>query len=172
MKTSDTRKKIVSLPQLLAQRAIWRREGRTVVWTNGCFDVVHVGHVRNLEAAAAEGDVLVVGLNSDASTRRLKGPSRPIVPQNERAELLAALSCVDAVYIYEDDTAIPALREVQPEFYCKGSEYAPPNGKFVPEAETVHAYGGQIRYMPQIPDRSTTDLVKRILERAQKPGEK
>jgi rfaE bifunctional protein nucleotidyltransferase chain/domain len=172
MKKSDTRKKIVTLPQLLAQRAIWRREKQTVVWTNGCFDVVHVGHIRNLEAAAAEGDVLVVGLNSDASTRRLKGPSRPIVPQNERAELLAALGCVDAVYIFEDDTAIPSLREVRPEIYCKGAEYAPPNGKFVPEAETVHSYGGELRYMPQIPDRSTTDLVRRILEGAPKPGGK
>ena len=162
MQVPDARTKIVTLDALVARRAAWRRAGRTVVWTNGCFDIVHIGHIRNLEAAAGQGDVLVVGLNSDASVRRLKGPSRPVVPQDERAELIASLSCVDHVYVYDDDTAIPALTRLQPEIYCKGAEYAPPHGRFVPEAETVRAYGGELRYLPQIPGRSTTEMLRRL----------
>ena len=164
MKTSDTMAKIVTLEQLLVKRAEWRQQGRAVVWTNGCFDVVHVGHIRNLQAAAQQGDVLVVGINSDASVRRIKGPTRPVIEQDERAELLAALSCVDCVLVFEGDTVIPTLTQLQPEIHCKGAEYAPPNGKFVPEAETVRAYGGEIRYMPQIPNRSTSEIIRRIGE--------
>ena len=162
MKTSDTKAKIVTLECLLALRAEWRQQGRTVVWTNGCFDVVHVGHIRNLQAAAQQGDVLVVGINSDDSVRRIKGPTRPVIEQDERAELLASLACVDCVLIFEGDTVIPVLSRLQPEIHCKGAEYAPPNGKFVPEADTVRAYGGEIRYMPQIPNRSTSEIIRRI----------
>jgi D-glycero-beta-D-manno-heptose 1-phosphate adenylyltransferase len=162
MKTPDPRTKIVSMEKLLALRAEWRRQGRTLVWTNGCFDVVHVGHIRNLHAAAQQGDVLVVGINSDASVRRIKGPTRPVIPHDERAELLASLACVDYVLVFADDTVIPVLSRLQPEIHCKGAEYAPPNGKFVPEVDTVRAYGGEIRYMPQIPNRSTSELIQRI----------
>jgi len=162
MKAPDPQTKIVTLERLLALRAEWRRQGRMVVWTNGCFDVLHVGHIRNLYAAAQQGDVLVVGINSDASVRRIKGASRPVIEQNERAELLASLACVDCVLIFEEDTVIPVLSRLQPEIHCKGAEYAPPNGKFVPEADTVRAYGGEIRYMPQIPNRSTSEIIRRI----------
>ena len=162
MKTPDPQTKIVTLARLLALRAEWRRQGRIVVWTNGCFDVLHVGHIRNLHAAAQQGDVLVVGINSDASVRRIKGASRPVIEQDERAELLASLACVDYVLIFEEDTVIPVLSRLQPEIHCKGAEYAPPNGKFVPEADTVRAYGGEIRYMPQIPNRSTSAIIRRI----------
>ena len=170
MKTVETQAKIVTLEQLLALRANWRQQGRSVVWTNGCFDVVHVGHIRNLQAAAQQGDVLVVGINSDVSVRRIKGPTRPVIEQGERAELLAALACVDCVLIFEGDTVIPVLARLQPEIHCKGAEYAPPNGKFVPEADTVHAYGGEIRYMPQIPNRSTTEIIRRIGESGEVAG--
>lgn len=162
MKAPDPQTNIVTLEWLLALRAEWRRQGRTVVWTNGCFDVLHVGHIRNLRAAAQQGDVLVVGINSDASVRRIKGPTRPVIEQNERAELLAALACVDYVLIFEDDTPTPVLARLQPEIHCKGAEYAPPHGKPVPEADTVRAYGGEIRYIPLIPNRSTSEIIRRI----------
>ena len=162
MKNPDPRTKIVTLDRLLALRAEWRRQGRIAVWTNGCFDVLHVGHIRNLHAAAQQGDVLVVGVNSDASVRRIKGPARPVIAQDERAELLASLACVDHVLVFDDDTVIPVLARLQPEIHCKGAEYAPPHGKFVPEADTVRAYGGEIRYMPQIPNRSTSAIIQRI----------
>ena len=162
MKTPDPKTKIVTLDQLLARRADWRGQGRVVVWTNGCFDVLHIGHIRNLQAVAQQGDVVVVGVNSDASVQRLKGPTRPLNGQAERAELLAALACVDCVLIFEDDTPVPVLARLQPEIHCKGAEYAPPHGKPVPEADTVRAYGGEIRYMPQIPNRSTTEIIRKM----------
>lgn len=163
MKTQDARNKIVSPEALLALRDDWRRAGRKVVWTNGCFDVLHVGHIRNLQTAAALGDALVVGLNSDASVRRLKGPTRPVVPQDERAELLAALGCVDAVCIFDTDSPAALLARLQPEIFCKGAQFEPPHGPVPPEAPTILAYGGEIRYLPMVPDRSTTGLLDRIL---------
>ena len=162
MKSPDPQTKIVTLARLLALRVEWRRQGRSVVWTNGCFDILHLGHLRNLRAAAQQGDVLVVGINSDASVRRIKGPTRPVTEQNERAELLAALACVDFVLVFDDDTPIPVLAQLQPEIHCKGAEYAPPHGKPVPEAGMVRAYGGEIRYLPQIPNRSTSEIIRRI----------
>ena len=163
MRTEDARRKIVSQEALLALGAAWRRDGRKVVWTNGCFDVLHVGHIRNLQAAAAQGDVLVVGLNSDASVRRLKGPPRPIVPQDERAEMLAALGCVDHVCLFDADTPAAILERLQPEIFCKGAQFEPPYGPAPPEAATVLAYGGEIRYLPMVPERSTTGLLDRIV---------
>jgi rfaE bifunctional protein nucleotidyltransferase chain/domain len=162
MKTLPPHAKIISLEPLLALRAAWRQQGRRVVWTNGCFDVVHIGHLRCLQAAAQQGDVLIVGINSDASVRRIKGPARPVIGQDERAELLASLSCVDHVLVFDDDTVIPILSRLQPETHCKGAEYAPPHGKPVPEAGTVRAYGGEIRYMPQVPNRSTSAIIRKI----------
>jgi rfaE bifunctional protein nucleotidyltransferase chain/domain len=147
---------------LLTQRRRWREQGRTVVWTNGCFDLLHVGHVRNLQAARQLGDVLVVGLNSDDSVRRLKGPDRPIVPAVERAEILAALSCVNWVMIFDELTPEVALSRLQPDIHCKGADYAPPHGKPIPEAAVVAAYGGRIEFLPLLPDLSTTDLIKKI----------
>ncbi len=164
MKTRDPQTKIQPLETLLPQRDNWRRQGHTVVWTNGCFDVLHVGHIRNLCAAAQLGDILVVGINSDDSVRRLKGAGRPLNGQDERAELLAALEFVDYVVIYGDDLPMSVLARLQPEIHCKGSEYAPPHGKPVPETDTVRSYGGEIRYLPQIPNRSTSEIIRRIQE--------
>jgi rfaE bifunctional protein nucleotidyltransferase chain/domain len=154
--------KIMDWETLLARRAEWKALGRIVVWTNGCFDLVHVGHIRSLTAAKNFGDVLIVGLNGDASVRRLKGPSRPVVPQHERAELLAALGCVDAVMIFDELTPEISLARLKPEIHCKGADYAPPHGKPIPESRLVESYGGQVKFIPLIPQTSTTRLIERI----------
>lgn len=133
-----------------------------MVWTNGCFDLLHAGHVRSLLAARKLGDVLVVGLNSDTSVRQLKGSSRPVMPQAERAELLAALACVDAVVIFDELTPEAALGRLRPDIHCKGADYAPPHGKPVPEKALVESYGGRVEFLPLLPGVSTTDLVERI----------
>jgi len=154
--------KILDWESLLRRREEWRNEGAVVVWTNGCFDLMHAGHVRSLRSARRLGDILVVGLNSDASVRVNKGPTRPIMCQDERAEMLAGFECVDAVVIFEETTPETALGRLQPEIHCKGADYAPPHGKPVPEARIVEAYGGQVRYLPLLPGISTTELVARI----------
>jgi rfaE bifunctional protein nucleotidyltransferase chain/domain len=157
-----SRSKIADLDTLLAQRALWRVGGKQVVWTNGCFDILHVGHVRSLQEARSLGDVLVVGVNSDASVRKLKGASRPIVPEAERAELLAALACVDRVLIFGEDTPTEMLARLQPDIHCKGADYAPPSTRPIPEAEVVRAYGGRVAFLTFTPGVSTTDIVRRI----------
>lgn len=156
--------KIVDLDTLVALRARWRGEGRIVVWTNGVFDVLHAGHLASLRAARAEGDVLVVGINTDETVRAAKGPSRPIHPVAERAELLAALEVVDHVVVFAEPTPVEALSRVKPDVHCKGADYAPPNGAPMPEADVVRAYGGRIAFLPLVPDRSTTAAVARLRE--------
>jgi D-glycero-beta-D-manno-heptose 1-phosphate adenylyltransferase len=155
-------RKVTTLDALLALRARWRTEGKTVVWTNGCFDLLHVGHVRGFQEARRLGDVLVVGVNSDASVRKLKGPGRPIVPAVERAEVLAALGCVDRVLVFEEDTPEEVLSRLQPDVHCKGADYAPPSTRPIPEAEVVRSYGGRIAFLTFTPGVSTTDIVRRI----------
>src|SRR5262249_37021618 len=119
-----------------------------------------------LQAARALGDILVVGVNSDASVRGLgKGPERPIVPQAERVELLAGLECVDYVVVFDEPTPREALLRLQPDVHCKGADYAPPHGKPVPEADAVASFGGRIAYIPLFPGVSTTTIVQRIRER-------
>jgi rfaE bifunctional protein nucleotidyltransferase chain/domain len=157
-----SRAKVTDLDELLALRDAWRAAGRTVVWTNGCFDLLHVGHVRGLQEARGLGDVLVVGVNSDASVRRLKGPGRPVVPDAERAEVLAALACVDRVLIFAEDTPCAVLARLRPEVHCKGEDYAPPSTRPIPEAEVVRSYGGRIAFLKFTPGASTTELVRRV----------
>lgn len=148
-----------------------RSAGRRVVFTNGHFDLLHVGHLRYLQAAAALGDVLVVGLNDDASTTRRKGPSRPILPEAERAELVAGLACVDYVAIFHDDTAARAITLLRPDIYVKGGDYAVDDAELaagklpLPEAELVRAYGGKVRTIPLVPGASTTEIERRIAGR-------
>lgn len=151
---------------LLALRRQWRAEGKTVVWTNGCFDLLHVGHVRSLEAARRLGQVLVVGVNSDPSVRQLKGDGRPIVPASQRAEVLTALKCVDYVVIFDEATPEAALSRLKPDVHCKGADYAPPHGKPIPEAGVVESYGGRIEFLPLFPSVSTSDLIQRICEQS------
>ena len=140
----------------------WRRaQPGAVVFTNGHFDLLHVGHVRYLQAARALGDALIVGLNSDASCAARK-PGRPLVPQEDRAELLAALGCVDAVVMFDDLTAGRLVEALQPQVYVKGGDWGRPGGPRPPEAEIVERYGGRVEYLPYVPDRSTTLIIQRI----------
>lgn len=159
------RSKLAPWDALLATREEARRAGRVVVWTNGSFDLLHPGHVSSLQQARALGDVLVVGLNSDASVRGYKGPTRPILTQDERAAMLAALECVDYVLVFDEPTPEAALARLRPDIHCKGAEYAPPHGRPVPERAVVEGYGGRIEYLPLVPGLSTTDLLKRIREK-------
>jgi D-beta-D-heptose 7-phosphate kinase/D-beta-D-heptose 1-phosphate adenosyltransferase len=149
---------IIDADRLVERRTEWRREGRTVVWTNGCFDLLHVGHVRSLQAAKALGDVLVVGLNDDASVQQLKGEGRPLVPVDERAELLDALRAVDAVVVFHALVPTELVGQIQPDIFCKGEDY---RDKDIPEAAIVTAYGGRVEFVPFVRDRSTTRLAER-----------
>lgn len=153
---------VVTWEELATLRDQWHHAGRRVVWTNGCFDLLHVGHLRNLQACKACGDVLVVGLNSDASVRAIKGPTRPVTNESDRAELLAGLACVDAVVIFSEETPEVSLARLKPDVHCKGADYAPPHGKPIPEAAVVAAYGGEIRFIPLVPGRSTTGTLEKI----------
>lgn len=137
----------------------WRLQGKTIVFTNGCFDVLHIGHLELLRAAAAEGDVLVVGLNDDASVKRLKGDDRPLVPVAERAELLASLDCVDAVTVFSEDTPAALIERIQPDVLVKGGDYRPED---VVGRATVEARGGRVAIVPLVPGRSTSRLVEKL----------
>jgi rfaE bifunctional protein nucleotidyltransferase chain/domain len=152
--------KIVSWDELLRLREQWRQEGKTVVWTNGCFDLLHLGHVKGLQTAKTLGDVLIVGVNSDSSVRQLKGYPRPVFPQQYRAEMLAALDCVDYVTIFDDLTPERLLAQLQPDIHCKGADYA--QGKPMPEAEVVHSYGGKVVLLPLYESYSTTEILSHI----------
>ncbi|HLY65798.1 MAG TPA: D-glycero-beta-D-manno-heptose 1-phosphate adenylyltransferase [Chloroflexota bacterium] len=150
----------------LAEAAALVREahaaGKKVVFTNGVFDLLHVGHVRYLQQARQLGDVLLVGLNSDASTRAIKGPDRPLVPQDERAELLLALRSVDGVVIFDEPTANAAISTLQPDVYVKGGDYAEQGP---PEAPAVRRYGGEVRTLQFVEGRSSTDLIDAVRQR-------
>jgi rfaE bifunctional protein nucleotidyltransferase chain/domain len=159
---------VIELATLRSLGATARSGGLRVVFTNGHFDLLHVGHLRYLRAARALGNLLVVGLNDDSCTRRLKGPRRPIVPEDERAELLAALDPVDHVVLFGTDTAIPLIEALQPAIYVKGGDYAVAagaTGKRLPEAEAVRAYGGEITLIPFVPERSSSEMISRIVAR-------
>jgi rfaE bifunctional protein nucleotidyltransferase chain/domain len=149
----------LSLNEAVAARATLRENGQTLAFTNGHFDLLHVGHLDYLEKARALGDALFVGLNGDGGTTRLKGMGRPIVPAAERSRLLAALRVVDAVIIFDDDTADNLLRTLQPEIYVKGGDYA---HKTLPERPTVDAYGGKVVLIDYLPGHSTSELITRI----------
>jgi D-glycero-beta-D-manno-heptose 1-phosphate adenylyltransferase len=147
------------LPGLLARRAQWRAEGRSVVFTNGCFDLLHAGHVALLEEARSRGDVLIVAINSDASVRALKGAGRPLLPEGERAEALAALESVDAVVIYGEPTPREVVAALLPDVLVKGADWAE---DAIVGREEVEAAGGRVERVALMPGRSTTALVERI----------
>jgi D-beta-D-heptose 7-phosphate kinase/D-beta-D-heptose 1-phosphate adenosyltransferase len=141
----------------------WRAHSGAVVFTNGVFDLLHTGHVALLEAARAEGDALAVGVNSDASVRRLgKGPERPIRSQDERARVVAALACVDCVVIFDEDTPLALIRRLRPDVLVKGADYA---REAIVGADEVEAWGGRVVRVPLVPGQSTTDLVERSRRR-------
>jgi len=136
-----------------------KKNNLVVVGTNGCFDILHIGHIRSLQKAKSLGDILVVGINSDSSVKKLKGEERPINKENDRAEVLAALGCVDYISIFNELTAENFLQKFKPNIYVKGAEYSLDN---LPEAGVVKTYGGKIIQIPMIPGFSTTDAIKRL----------
>ncbi len=153
---------LVSLDEAARTCRHWREEGLVVVLANGAFDMLHVGHVRYLAGARAEGDRLVVAVNTDASVRLAKGPDRPIVPEAERAELVSQLRMVDLVLLFDDRTVAPVLEALRPQVHAKGTDYT---ADTVPEREVVAAYGGRTAICGDPKDHSTTDAVAEILER-------
>ena len=152
---------IVAREDLLARVAEARRAGRTIALANGCFDLLHVGHVRYLQGAAAHADLLVVAINDDPSVRQLKGEGRPIMTARDRAELVAALRCVDCVVIFPELTVGPLLQVVRPDVHCKGTDYTVDT---VPERDIVQAYGGRTVIVGDPKDHSTRDLLARIAD--------
>ena len=162
---SDSTARVLSWPQAEAFVNSARESGRTVVFTNGVFDLLHPGHVRYLQQAKRLGDLLIVGLNADGSVRRNKGPGRPITPELERAELLAALECVDAVVMFADDTPAEIVRLVQPDILVKGADW--PADQIVGR-DTVEARGGRVVLVPTEEGHSTTAIVDRIRRTAVK----
>ncbi|MFB3739365.1 MAG: D-glycero-beta-D-manno-heptose 1-phosphate adenylyltransferase, partial [Candidatus Velamenicoccus archaeovorus] len=151
--------KVLRPPELAARLAFARRQGRRIVFTNGCFDLLHRGHVTYLTRAKALGDVLVLGVNSDRSVRELKGPGRPVTPLEDRIEVLAALSCVDHVVAFDEPTPAELIRRVRPDVFVKGGDYT---REMLPEAPLVEAFGGAVQILPYVDDRSTTGIIHRI----------
>jgi len=154
--------KLVLRAELSALGQRLRAEGKRVVFANGCFDLLHVGHVRYLQGAKQQGDVLVVGLNSDRSVRELKGEGRPLLPAEARAELVAALECVDYVVIFDELTACPVLLDLRPHVHAKGTDYTEQN---VPERETVEGFGGVVRIVGDAKGHSTRDILAEIVRK-------
>jgi rfaE bifunctional protein nucleotidyltransferase chain/domain len=150
---------MMQLTRLLQERARWRRQGAVVVFTNGCFDLLHPGHVQLLQHARRQGDVLVVGLNSDASVRAIKGPSRPVVAQDARAAVIGALACVDAVTVFDEPTPARLIAALEPDVLVKGGDW--PLDQIV-GAELVRERGGRVLSLPLVPGYSTTGLVERL----------
>lgn len=138
---------------------ILRKGGQKVVFTNGCFDILHAGHVTYLEAAKAQGDVLVLGLNTDESVRRLKGPERPINHELDRAKVVGALKSVDYVVFFGEQTAEAVIAEVKPDVYVKGGDYTLDT---LPEAKIVQSYGGKVAFIDMVEGRSTTNIINKI----------
>ena len=136
------------------------RENKTIVFTNGCFDILHIGHIKLLQFAKNSGDILVLGLNSDSSIKRLKGDKRPIVCQEDRAEVLSALECVDFISIFEEDTPCELISLLKPDIHVKGGDY---DVNKIPEANVIRSYGGKILRFEYIPNHSSTGIIEKIL---------
>lgn len=151
--------KIFGLPELLRQIQLWRFAGKTISFTNGCFDILHQGHIASLSEAAAEADILIVGVNSDASTGRLKGPGRPVNNEHSRALLLASLQIVDAVVIFEDDTPHDLIKAILPDVLVKGGDYTIDT---IVGAKEVIANGGRVVINPIVEGFSTTGIIEKI----------
>jgi D-beta-D-heptose 7-phosphate kinase/D-beta-D-heptose 1-phosphate adenosyltransferase len=167
MRAGEARERVLDRCSLLERLAVERGGGRRLVFTNGCFDLLHAGHVSLLERAAALGEILVVGLNSDASVRRLKGPERPVVSEDERALLLAALRPVDYVVLFGEDTPLELIRALRPDVLVKGEDYGP---EAVVGRELVEAYGGTVVRLPLVPGHSSTGRIERLRGRFDSPA--
>jgi rfaE bifunctional protein nucleotidyltransferase chain/domain len=148
-------------PELVSARAEWKQAGKKVVFTNGCYDILHPGHIRLLEQARSLGDMLILALNSDSSVQRLKGPNRPLIGEADRVALAAALEAVDAVTVFDEDTPRELIAEVLPDILVKGADWA----HWIAGREEVEAAGGAVRAIPLEPGYSTTGIVEEILAR-------
>lgn len=155
------RSKILKLPDLIQTLEGFRKSGKRVVFTNGCFDILHIGHVRYLTAARAKGDVLVLGLNSDVSVRSIKPDNRPIVNQDQRAEVLAGLTCVDYITIFDEPDPLALIRAVKPDILVKGADWEEAE---IIGSDVVKSYGGKVVRVEVVPDISTSQIIQRILE--------
>ena len=155
------RDKIFSLNELKDVLGLYRNTGGRIVFTNGCFDIMHAGHAQYLEEARAMGDVLIVAINSDASVRRLKGPKRPVIGQQDRALMLAALESVDYVVIFEEDTPYEVIKILEPDLLVKGGDWTPDQ---IVGADIVLARGGEVKSLPFRPGLSTSSIIERIRE--------
>ena len=155
-------KKWLSIESMVEAAEAHRAAGECIVFTNGCFDLLHAGHVRYLSAARAEGDLLVVGLNSDASVKRIKAPGRPVVPENQRAEVLSALACVDYVILFDEPDPGNLIRQIAPDVLVKGADWSEDR---IVGADAVTARGGKVVRVPLVPEVSTSALIRRITER-------
>lgn len=153
---------VVSVDELLERAADLRREKKTIAFANGCFDLIHVGHIRYIKGAAETADILVVGLNSDRSVRELKGEGRPYMPAAERAEILASLREVDYVTVFDERSPASLIARLQPDVQCKGTDYT---AESVPEAGVVASYGGRVMIVGDPKDHSTTELAQRLNEK-------
>lgn len=153
----STAAKILTREELRARAAAWKRAGERITLANGCFDLLHVGHVRYLQAAKELGGKLVVAVNSDSSVRTLKGELRPIMPEHERAEILAALASVDAVVIFSEPDVRALIREIQPDIQAKGTDYT---AESVPERDAVTSYGGRVAIVGDPKDHSATEIIR------------
>ena len=154
---SDATSKVLTRDELRARAAEWKRAGERITLANGCFDLLHVGHIRYLQAAKDLGGKLVVAVNSDYSVRALKGISRPIMPESERAEIIAALSSVDAVVIFTEPDVRALIREIQPDIQAKGTDYTADS---VPERDVVTSYGGRVAIVGDPKDHSATEIIR------------
>ena len=160
---------MTDLQELRLTREKYRNDHKTVVFTNGCFDILHAGHVRYLNEAKGQGDILIVGLNSDESVRNLKGAGRPVNPEADRAEVLAGLRSVDHVVVFGEKTAEDLVRQLQPDVYVKGGDYSLDR---LPESAIVAAYGGRTVLVSLVPGRSTTNVIRRLQsEKSESEGE-
>ncbi len=154
--------KIISIDEILEIKDKLKKEGKKIVFTNGCFDILHRGHIEYLSKAKELGDVLIVGLNSDSSVRQIKGEGRPIIPQEDRAIILASLHFVDYVVIFEEPTPYELISKIVPDVLVKGSDWSPEN---VVGRDIVEANGGKVVLIELTPNRSTTNIIKTVLER-------
>lgn len=165
----DTNSKIVDRKELIAEVERRRRDGQTIVLSNGCFDLFHVGHIRYLAGAKALGETLVVAINSDRQVRDLKGSGRPFMPENERAEIVAAFECVDLVTIFDEPTVTETILAIRPNIHTKGTDYTVDT---VPERDIVRSVGGRVAIVGDPKDHSSTDLIRKTKDERQQTGDR
>lgn len=158
--------KIISRSQINTIISPLKKQGQKIVFTNGCFDLLHVGHVRYLQEAASSGDCLIVGLNSDRSVREIKGPNRPLISEDQRAEVLAALACVGYIVLFDEADPFKLIESIKPDILVKGADWS--LDKII-GADLVHSYGGEVRRVDLVPLISTSEIIQRIISRYHEP---